>query len=244
MPWTWDNGRQPLRWPLQRTWGVNPWDLRQAINPCQWLSHKWEPLQKKSVLGSWNVKPGMLSTNWLGLIMPRWEPELAIMPGCGRNHNNGQGHANQHQPAQRSVGRIIRLQTIMIMCTNRISFKPNTANSMMMDHSCYKCRDWGHISHNCPSVQNYTEHGQVRDYLNYWWASRTKPSPLRTTPHPIHWNHWQTSRVQWGSPIPQSRPSSMVNWPSQWVPGGGKWCCHLCSHWYGGTNNHYCIYFC
>ena len=82
-------------------------------------------------------------------------------------------------------GRAIRIRnkTNMIMHPSRIGHKPNTANNVMArPPMCYKCRGWGHISHNCSSTQNYTEQGQVRDNLNYQWGEQNQALP-REQPH-------------------------------------------------------------
>ena len=59
----------------------------------------------------------MLSANWPGLIMPRQVLELAIVPGGGQNHNNGQGgpmRISQPRGAQERAIRI-RIKTIIII---------------------------------------------------------------------------------------------------------------------------------
>ena len=51
---------------------------------------------------------------------------------------------------------------------------------------CYRCCGWGHVSQKCPSNQNYTQEGLLKEaYLNSCRGSRTKPSPQRIpTYHP------------------------------------------------------------
>ena len=75
------------------------------------------------------------------------------------------GSLSTSQP-RGAQGRIIRTQTIMIMCLHRIGHLPNTTNNMMVEHPCVTNVGVGHISCNYPSAQNYTEQGQVRDNLN------------------------------------------------------------------------------
>ena len=103
----------------------------------------------------------MLNVNWPGQRTPRPGLELEIEIGGGSQpHSNGQGRASQHQPAHR--GSIENGQDQNSQ-ENAISQKwPQTQSHQQCEGGspiCYKCRGWGHISHNCHSTQNYTEQG-------------------------------------------------------------------------------------
>ena len=93
-----------------------------------------------------------------------------------QTHSNGQGRASQCQPAQ--WGAIENGKNKNIQENETSQNWPQTQSHQQCKGSipmCYKCRGWGHISHNCPSTQNYTEWGWVKDTLNSQWGSRTKP---------------------------------------------------------------------
>ena len=101
--------------------------------------------------------------------------------GGRQNCNNEQGWANQNQSAQRGAGKNNQNQN-------------NHDNALQQTQYCqqhesgppvfYKCRGWGHISHNCPSTWNYTEQGQLRDNLNYQWGNQNQALPQRRSPNP------------------------------------------------------------
>ena len=82
----------------------------------------------------------------------------------------------------------------------------------MACHPCATNVGAGGITCSCPSAQNYTKQGQVRDNLNYQWGSRTKPSP-REQPHA------QSTRAA-GEPVRLNRDPEYHNPdPVAWLIG-------------------------